>query len=56
MSNAEHLMEKAMVNILDNKPKELFFEDCRNKTMSEQIHIDLELVYEMAMFALSWES
>lgn len=56
MSNAEHLMENAMVNILENQPKESFFDNYQNKIMADQISVDLDIVYEMAMFALSWES
>ena len=55
MSNAEHLIENALINIQEDKPKELFFEDYRNKIMSEESKIDLECVYEMALYVLySW--
>ena len=55
MSNAEHLIENALTNIQEDKPKELFFEDYRNKIMSEESKIDLECVYEMALYVIySW--
>lgn len=50
MSNAEHLIENAICNIERNEPKEYFIEAGYNIDMAKTLNIDLEVVYEMAMY------
>lgn len=52
MSNAEHLIENAICSIERNEPKEYFMEDYYNIDMAKALNIDLEVVYEMAMYVV----
>ena len=52
MTDAEHLLENAIHNIKDKKPKEYFFEREGNIIASKQSGIKLDDAYSMAQYVL----
>lgn len=50
MSNIEHLIENALVNIENKYPHEDFFDAKHNIEMAKACNINLEDVYEMAIY------
>lgn len=50
MSNAEHLIENALVNIKNKDPHEYFFEARHNIEMAKACNISLDVVYDMAVY------
>lgn len=48
MTNAEHLIENAIIDMEDGKDFEHFSNQKHNKLMSEMSGVDLNIVWEMA--------
>ena len=52
MTNAEHLIENAIINMEDGKDFEHFSSQKHNKLMSEMSNINLSSVWEMAQYVV----
>lgn len=56
MTNAEHLIENALVTLSEGKDFEYYISYDYNVTMAKQLNIKLEYIWQMANYVLyTWE-